>query len=319
MIKLGLASLLAGTIGWFCYQYYTKRGVTKMVMGISPSETRSLKELRSHREPKSNNEPQTTRVYFDSLSGINDASLFITDHSEIDDINLDPSDNHNVHNISIINSIKNKLPLLYRGEQSKFSFVSVIQQIRELLRERQVSYPNVTKVIRFIVESRASYSSRLIKEYEIIRLIWARIHHPSNHSNLELLQNEFLSQLNDCYQSEEQSVCCLEGRIVRYFQVLELYDFESNEWTLVPLWLYKNEIENYCAKSLNEMVQKLTLEDQLIYFKENPTSEEQERVNKWNQELVDCLEQQFEKEYGDKLEKEQLRGLTMPCFQAIVG
>ena len=318
-ISIGIVlSGLTSFVGWCFYQYYCSNK-TQSILEQSILE-QSIRESKSHRDTLIRPELQTTtRVYFDSLSGINETRSYFIDESEIDDVNLNPNDNHNVHNVTIVNSIKNKMPLLYESSQTKFSFVTVIQQIKVCLALVKTKYPYVSKVLRFILESRASYSSQLIKEFEIIRLIWTRINHPNNETNKASLVDEFLLQLNDCFNVEEESVCCLEGRVVRYFQALELCDYQSELWALVPLWIYKNEIEHRCAKGLNQMVQGLPLEDQLVYFKQDPTSGEKIRVDAWNKQLVDDLEKALQQEYGDKLDERQLSALTKPCFQAIVG
>ena len=303
-ISIGIKLALSSFIAWCLYRCYVKywliENSTKMV------------NHSDRQDPQS-----TTRVYFDSLSGINETrSIFVND-SEIDNINLNPDDKHNVHNVSIVDAIKKRLPALYENKGQVYTFVQVVQQLKDSFRENK-SYPYVSRVLRFILESNASYSSRQIKEFEILRLIWTRINHPKNVDQRSILVEELLSQLNDCYQVEEDQIHCLEGRIVRYFQVLELHDFQRELWSLVPLWAYKREIENSCSKALKDMVEGLTIEDQLIYFKKDPDRAEEERVNAWNRNLVERLDSQFKQTYADRLEEQQLKNLIEPCFQAIL-
>ena len=166
-ISIGLT--VSSFVGWWLYQYYLK--CRSMKNSIKNSK-RLYDSINARPDPQS-----TTRVYFDSLSGINETRSYFVNSSEIDDINLNPNDNHNVHNVSIINAIKKRLPILYENNhqrQQKYTFVQVIQQLKDSLSkdclDKRTEYPYVSKVLRFILESRASYSSKKIKELIYIKI-----------------------------------------------------------------------------------------------------------------------------------------------------
>lgn len=297
---------LVSLFSWLVTKYYVKL---------------SRQHIELVKEGKSINEPQTTRVHYGSVSGINESIEFYTeygDYFENDNINLNPNDNHNVHNITIVDTVKEKLSILYQTYDLTLTFSSIVNQIKQLILEHQDDYPTINTTLDFIIRSRAKYSPKLIKESEIIKLIWSRIHHPINQNNQTKLIKEFMFQLNDCLQ-EDNTVCCLEGRIVRYFQTLELHDSQSDIWSLVPLWAFKNEIQTHCANSLNLMITGMSSNNQLIYFKSNPTTNEQNLIDQWNQKLINQLQTEFTTQYQDKIEPKILNQLTKPCFEAISG
>lgn len=296
-----LSISIIGALLYLCMNVYLiKKQLKKSEMKINDS--------RIITEPHN-----TTTVHLGDTSCIENISNQL---SELDDINLNPNDKHNVHNVAIINRI-------YQGidQLNKFNYQcnisDSIKQIAKLIEQNSNKYEYMTIVWKFINKHRSKYSSRNIPECDIINLIWGRINCEANKDYCDTLKEEFLYQLNDCFQIDDMSVCCLEGRIIRYFQVLELYDYDKDNWTLVPMWYIKHEIQNYCANALNKMINSLSTEEQQLYVKINPTPDDSLIVLKWNDVLIDELTIYFNEHYGHLLNNNQLQQITIPCFSAI--
>lgn len=299
-------------VGYQLYQYILNLCV--IYQDIISNQLRKSNQLIDQ-----NNQLTDTRVYVNTLNNnsiiYNDSEMSsYVSYSENSDINLDLNDNHNVHNITIIEHLKSNLDKLFLSTKQLIKFDQIIRELKKY----QIGYPYLNKVLRFIQDSQAKYSVDKIKETDILSAIWTRINCDENLDNRSKLIEEFVNQLNDCYNIDEQTIRCLEGRVVRYFQVLELYDYQINQWNIVPLWYYKQEIEQYCAKQLNEMINRFSPEEQLIYIKLDPSDEEKLKINNWNQELIKHIKQNIEQTYDQKIDKINLNKILEPCINAII-
>ena len=78
-----------------------------------------------------------------------------------------------------------------------------------------------------------------LTELELLRLVWDRINHPINSSNVDSLKKNLIDQLADCKNGD--SLYCCEGRVMRILQTLEECDNE-NIVNLRPMWAYRDEI-----------------------------------------------------------------------------
>jgi len=65
------------------------------------------------------------------------------------------------------------------------------------------------------------------------------------------------------------------------------------------------------------MVNGLTFDDQLVYFKQDPNPEEKERVTTWNQRLIENVKKHLRESYAQRLSERQLDLLMEPCIKAI--
>lgn len=255
----------------------------------------------------------STAVHFDSLTATERSSYLSAD------LNLNPNDQHNVHNITISEKVRESVKLLKQlYGKNLITFTKIKTNLRRTPAFTR-KYPHLLEVISFIDKSNAAYSHSSIPEKIILELVFTRIFDQINKPRLSQLVKEILHQLNDCFEEERDAVCCLEGRIVRYFQTLELYDHDPTSWCLIPLWYYKTQIENNCSRQLDDMINNLPFETQVVYFKINPNQQEQKIVSDLNDKLVAELDDYFDREYGSKINQKQLAGILEPCFNAIKG
>ena len=244
--------------------------------------------------------------------------------SEINNIDFDPQDKHNVHNSSIRTNIRNKIDLLIKSYKAqphnRITLHETIIQIDQANKSRGDRYKNLRPVLEYMYNQKYHYAPLDIKELILLVLIWNRIMHPKNQQKQNVLTEDLLFQIDDCQQSSEPNdVYCPEGRIVRLLQALDTSDYQPELWKTVPLWAYKYEIQNVTAVKMNDMVDNLSPSDQLIYIKSHPDANEQEKIDKWNNDLIKQLDRQFTKEYVDTelLDQDQLFAITEPCYNAL--
>lgn len=261
------------------------------------------------------NDPITIRTKMETIS-----LLYNDDQtSSIIDINLIPNDNHNVHNITIQSQFGNRLNFLINNDNKKFNVNDVHNLLKLLYDKLKIQYIHGSNVVDYVFKYNLTYSPLNISECEFIRLIFERIFDPINESNRSKLINDLLYQINDCYQIDDNRICCIDGRILRYMQPFELYDNQNELWTNIPLWVYKQEIYDKCAQIVNEYITSLSDDEQLVYFKQNPTKTEENIINKWNCNIINKLESIFDDIYikTNILKKDQLDKITEPCYQSI--
>jgi len=246
-----------------------------------------------------------------------DNSSLLREVLSAQDINLNIQDNHNVHNLTISNSAQRYLNqnICTRKISADISqIIDYFSKEEELIKE----YTHLLDVLEFIRKANALYSKHKIPEGSILNLVWSEIQKLDSVGKRQELIKYLAFQINDCYNNDEKDepeIWCLEGRVVRFLQSLVIND--TTEFELVPLWYYKNEIGNYCADKLDLIVKNMTETEQKIYFKEQPDQKEKTWIEKINNELIEELENYFNREYSCKIGKKQLGKITGPCYQAI--
>lgn len=256
-----------------------------------------------------------SQIYQYSIQAYDNTQAIISSyssHQEISDVNWDPNDKHNVHNVTISEGIREKL------EEMADEISQMPKNVEEIVRyyrksDKYKSRRKIFHVLNYLKIAEALYSPKKIQEIQILNWIFQQAKKCG-----EDAMEELAYQIDNCYDPEEGSICCLEGRIVRYFQALHLAG--KVEFQVVPLWYYKNEIENHCARVLDAEIREMTSSQQQRYF--NPVEKLEKWEKKWiediNDKIVQKLDTYFKKEYFDKLGQERFEEITKPCYQAII-
>lgn len=227
---------------------------------------------------------------------------------ESEDINLDPEDKHNVHNAMIIEELHEKLLKVIDQIEA------MPKNVNEITQYYKANYSGGGKlfhVINFIKNADALYSPSKISELQILNWVFRRA---KQHGKMSMQMLE--DQLNDCYNKEEGDVRCLEGRVVRYFQAL----IPIGEFQGVPLWYYKNEIENYCAKRLEAEIDLMNPVQRQRYL-----SSDRNKLSTWEikwikkneDRIIATIDHHLKNEYLEKLGQKRFNEITQPCYQAI--
>lgn len=83
-----------------------------------------------------------------------------------------------------------------------------------------------------------------VSNLELLRLVWARAHHPRNSQNAQLLRESVFSALADSWSKGMGSphIVCVQGRMSRLAGALALLDFDKDTWMVGRSEDIRNEI-----------------------------------------------------------------------------
>lgn len=236
-----------------------------------------------------------------------------------DRTDMDIEDRHNVHNMCLKRNAFNVVQDLRVSDQQQFTIDSALEAIHRLI-EYSIDtdldkLDNAEMVLLSIEDIGATYTSCHIKETELIRLIWERIHHPMNKSVQEQQENNLIEQLADCKNGTHGLHCC-EGRIMRLLQTLEGCDSQGIV-NLRPMWAFKEEIANKIMYYRSKLLEKAPLQYTLLDQKIKLNQKEEALFNAFNQCLIRNLNKRFEIDYVSQglLSPIELEDITKPYYE----
>jgi|UniRef100_A0A6C0BKF2 hypothetical protein len=241
--------------------------------------------------------------------------------SEEDQTDLMVEDRHNVHNKCLKRSAAQVIHHLKDCDRHQFTIDSAFQQIFEMIDmspdDNLDRLDHAMQVLKAIQQMNCYYHSGYVREKELVRLVWERIHHPVNHDRVEQLKNNLIDQLADGYNGYS-NVHCLEGRVMRLLQTLECCD--QNEMVQMrPMWAYKDEISSTIARYRDKLLQQVPTKYIELETKIQLTEQDRALVASFNQCLINNLNRRFDKDYLSPglLTKEELEEMTHVYYQSL--
>lgn len=239
------------------------------------------------------------------------------------DADLNRADRQNVHNGSVSKHLIDSVQRLIEKEKENSvqtqSKTEIYNEIRQCLIGHQHNDSHqALDVLDQINNLNGFHTGTQSHEMEILRLVWQRINHSINHSNLENLQENLLVQLADCKNGG--IILCITGRITRIVQSLECLDAE-NIVDIKPLWAIKDRIGEYCGRYSDKLLEKApqNYQDAIEIETSERTPKQQKLVDEYNQCLIDNLNRKFQIMYVKTgiLNCHQLKDLTETFYETI--
>jgi len=217
--------------------------------------------------------------------------------SEYVDLKID--DNNNVHQDSVIRKIRNCITNLENTYNIKCNQCDYDNYLNEILEYKDFNKKSELLIrLIFIMNLYSKNMDRnepylLYLIYKIIKLKAQNFRNDNNANNdnngnkfYEEQCNKLNNNLLDCYEGDQ--IVCIDGRIARIFQTLEI--------GFLSLWEYKEKITDTLLYFINNLIKKNNSYRNLC--NKNILSEN-ERLQLWlmNYELIKFLNKKFNREY----------------------
>lgn len=138
------------------------------------------------------------------------------------------SDSQNVHDSSVVKSVKTALDRLH---PSQLSLETTLREIRQSLVDDQ----DALKGLDLIERNTHPVSSLKMTEVEVLRKVWGRIQSEPLPETKEDMVNMLKIRLNEC----GKDASCASGRVARVVDSLSTFDDAVN---LRPLWALRQEM-----------------------------------------------------------------------------
>jgi len=235
-------------------------------------------------------------------------------------------DQQNVHDslvqAHIIETV-NKLKLTTATSTSKLNISETLTQIRnyilngykgsdEVREKALISLKKINRLRGIIVNLN-------MNEMEILRLVWNRINDQINSKNLETLKDNIVVQLADITYDADDKIYCVQGRVSRLLQSLEMADAE-NIINLKPMWVIKDGISSFFAKYRDNYIKQLSKKAQYLCNEAlNLSVKDQQFVNRVNKKIADGIRKRLIIRYVNSklLTQQQFNDLTEPYFNEL--
>ena len=235
-----------------------------------------------------------------------------------DRIDFEIKNRHNVHNKTVRRTAVIAIEQLKKSNQNKYTTTSAIDEIMQTLAEDSSQTSEfAVYALQMILQIDGSYHPSNLKEKEILRLVWERIHHPINTDKVKQLEENFIKELADCNKGDGSVHCC-EGRVTRLLQSLQSCDNE-NIVDLKPMWAFKEEVENKISKYRNKLIRKVPSKYSELEKKIELNDNDKNLIDKFNRCLIKNLEKRFEIDYihPKYLTKVELDDMTKIYYESL--
>jgi len=174
----------------------------------------------------------------------------------------------------------------------------LFQPITKLgIKVRELAY----NTLRTIIKVNGALSEVNLTEYEVLHMIWQRIHAPLNKKNHMELITAFLESLAEGSTAPDTPYC-ITGRVTQMVQSLETLD-EEGIVNIITLDHFKEQIKNKFPCLLQEYFQQADEKEKKIYETETASEKEEMAVKNKIFKFIDThLRQEFstlsEKDYS---------------------
>lgn len=222
-----------------------------------------------------------------------------------------PNDTENVHDSNVQQTLVdkyNRMKLLNKADH--------MDSLLDVLYARDIPETDKDKivhVVRNILINPSFITNLNAYEYDVVAVVWNRIHDNSNLDNLDELRSSFFQALRDCYDDSRDRLYCITGRVSRILDSLTLLDTDPviSEATKTQNILRK-EIMNKTYVLLQEEISKLHQEEQDLYAALDDSEARDRVVDK----LKATIRSQLTKDYIDQIHDHQLSELIN---EAVMG
>uniref|UniRef100_A0A6C0CJC6 Tetratricopeptide repeat protein n=1 Tax=viral metagenome TaxID=1070528 RepID=A0A6C0CJC6_9ZZZZ len=211
------------------------------------------------------------------------------------------NDKQNVHDTVVSNTVRASVQKLRESEGHfrGYNNDTALKEIHEYIRNAPVSESakaSATKTLMKCSRTNQHISSLGIGEHDVMRMVWNRIHHPSNKDNVENLKESLVLSLAS--GEERGEVVCATGRVDRIIDSLNKIDNE-NIVDIKPKWAINREIMEKCPvlreKFLNNHPQDIRVAMEAV----TPTMEQQKVCDEYTAKLKTYIREELYKDYVD--------------------
>lgn len=219
---------------------------------------------------------------------------FRTENNIGEEVRNDP---HNSHDHVVVQTVKKSVNNLKNATPMLIDMPTSLQQIRMTINNmNNVSQDKRNDAIKTLdkIESNYQNISYLgMTESEVLNLVWNRVH-MSDFENKKTAVENIIDELAESV--EHGKVMCATGRTNRIVDSLNKVDPLVE---IKPKWAINREMMEKASKLRSTMETNLSQTEKDALIELNPSKEQEQICNNFNENLKDELKFEFKKDYVD--------------------
>jgi hypothetical protein len=214
------------------------------------------------------------------------------------DTNIQPqdarqrNDMHNVHDHSVIATIRQSVEKLVKETQMVKNKYQCVEEIRQYL-SRLPNNDKKTDAIRTLDAIERNFlplSFTDLKEVDALALVWNRIHSETHKDREKVLEENLADELAECI--EHSKPVCATGRFTRILDTLNVVDEAVN---VRPTYAINEEMLTTAGKMRDDSYEKLDDRQKKIVDSLAPSDFQKQWMSKLKSEIKDRLNKDYVK------------------------
>lgn len=227
---------------------------------------------------------------------------------DIDDLSVAiKNDMHNVHDTTLLNTIKSSVNKLKHSTNIGIDIPTTINLIKKDIDScNEVSSDRkrmAHQALNMIVKSNENISAVNMKELDIINLVYNRIQNGDDTNTKKVLKENLINELSECMEHEK--AVCPSGRFTR---VIDSINFIDPDVEIKPKWVLQKEMVEKAGNIYKKKFDSLDKRSQDAINSINMDSNQTEIYNNIKNEVRNEIEESFTNDYvkTDILTKDSL-------------
>lgn len=267
------------------------------LLKLETLKTKLFKELQIHNAFKTKTKKEKEKESSIPLRNFIRAEFIDNQQIEIVDETVDNviirDDKHNVHDTTLLNSIKSSINKLKEKTEIKSSMTSTSNELKALITNSNLSPEKKSKAFRALNEIENKNDNMYIiddSEKNVLNLVWNRIQgYPEEMS--KVLKENLIDEMSEMIEFDKP--VCSTGRITR---IIDSINGVDTDVVIKPKWALQKEMvdkANFIFQNhvnSNEKIKKVV--DEI-----NPTFEEEQEYQKIKSEIKEQIYNSFEQDY----------------------
>jgi hypothetical protein len=217
------------------------------------------------------------------------------------------NDMHNVHDSTLLNTIKSSVNKLKKSTNINIDIPTTINLIKKDIEScNEVSSDRkrmAHQALNMIVKSNENISSVNMKELDIINLVYNRIQNGDDIDTKKVLKENLINELSECVEHEK--AVCPSGRFTR---VIDSINFIDPDVEIKPKWILQKEMVEKAGNIYKKKFDSLDKRSQDAINSINMDSQQTVIYNNIKNQVRNEIEQSFTNDYvkTDILTKDSL-------------
>ncbi len=201
------------------------------------------------------------------------------------------NDPQNTHNSQVLSTVINSINTLKKSTKMTKSLPTSIKEVRSFLNNlpENDKRDDALKSLNRIERNTSPFTFSVMKEVDVLNLVWNRIHSDVHADNLKAVKESLFNQLAD--MQEHGVTVCATGRFTRLVDTLNVID---NEVTIKPSYVIHQEMMNKSSKIRDTMLNTYSERDRKELEKGTSCKQEQFDQN-LKEQIVETLKEDYVK------------------------
>lgn len=206
------------------------------------------------------------------------------------------NDMHNVHDTTLLNTIKSSVNKLKHSTNIGIDIPTTINLIKKDIDScNEVSSDRkrmAHQALNMIVKSNENISAVNMKELDIINLVYNRIQNGDDTNTKKVLKENLINELSECMEHEK--AVCPSGRFTR---VIDSINFIDPDVEIKPKWVLQKEMVEKAGNIYKKKFDSLDKKSQDAINSINMDTQQTEIYNNIKNEVRNEIEESFTNDY----------------------